>query len=155
MGWVTSADPAATVIVLSPSGDDFEVLMVERNPRGFFGSLWVFPGGGVSDLDETDDEDMSHRNAAMRELGEEAGFVLTSHGAVQIPQVKDRDYYPLPRARRDQPGDQFSRTHIALGNPCRCAETIRHPVLSGCLRVTTDGEPGPIRAPVSPVDQAG
>ena len=90
---VSSVDPAATVIVLSPDGDEFDVLMVERNSRGFFGSLWVFPGGGVGDADLVGDEDLSHRRAAMRELGEEAGFVLTPNAITTVPEVKDSDYY--------------------------------------------------------------
>ena len=88
-----SVDPAATVIVLSPHREEFDVLMVERNSRGFFGNLWVFPGGGLGDADLDRDEDLAHRRAAMRELGEEAGFVLTDKGSVTVPDVKDNEYY--------------------------------------------------------------
>ncbi|HEY7821201.1 MAG TPA: NUDIX domain-containing protein, partial [Acidimicrobiia bacterium] len=68
-------DPAATVLALRPSSSDFEVLMVQRNSRGFFGGLAVFPGGRVEDVDVPTglgpDDDLSHRNAALREFAEE------------------------------------------------------------------------------------
>jgi 8-oxo-dGTP pyrophosphatase MutT (NUDIX family) len=82
---VPIADPAATVILLRGSRRGFEVLLVERNSRGFFGSMVVFPGGGVDDSDvspgHTAMDDDSHRNAAIRELAEETGIVLTVSGA--------------------------------------------------------------------------
>jgi 8-oxo-dGTP pyrophosphatase MutT (NUDIX family) len=80
-----TAQPAATVILLR-EGDPFEVLMVERNTRGMFGSLMVFPGGGVDPTDVPSGhdraDDVSHRNAAIRELAEETGILLTPEGAV-------------------------------------------------------------------------
>jgi 8-oxo-dGTP pyrophosphatase MutT (NUDIX family) len=86
-------EPAATVILLR-EGDPFEVLMVERNARGMFGSLMVFPGGGVDAIDvpagrERADEE-SHRNAAIRELAEETGILLTSEGAMAARSVDGR-----------------------------------------------------------------
>lgn len=78
-------DPAATVILLR-KGDPFEVLMVERNGRGIFGSMLVFPGGRVDDEDVPEGfdpaDDLPHRNAAIRELAEETGILLTPHGAM-------------------------------------------------------------------------
>lgn len=48
----------------------FEVLMVERNARGMFASLFVFPGGTV----EEGDADLRH--TALRELAEETGLEI-------------------------------------------------------------------------------
>ena len=73
-------DPAATIIALRPVTGGFEVLMVQRNARGFFGSIVVFPGGKVEDGDVPDglsaNDDISHRNAAVREFAEETGIVI-------------------------------------------------------------------------------
>lgn len=75
-------------------GDPFEVLMVERNERGIFGSFVVFPGGGVDLADVPEgldrDHDESHRNAAIRELAEEAGILLTPKGAIAARSVDGR-----------------------------------------------------------------
>jgi 8-oxo-dGTP pyrophosphatase MutT (NUDIX family) len=73
-------------MLLREGGDPFQVLMVERNPRGMFGSIFVFPGGRVEreDVPEGLDlgDDDSHRFAAIRELAEETGILLTIAGAV-------------------------------------------------------------------------
>ncbi|MGB8359762.1 MAG: NUDIX hydrolase [Acidimicrobiia bacterium] len=86
-------DPAATVILLR-EGDPFDVLMVERNGRGMFGSMLVFPGGRVDseDVPEGFDtaDDVPHRNAAIRELAEETGILLTPHGAVASQTIDGR-----------------------------------------------------------------
>lgn len=90
-------DPAATILALRPAPDGFEVLMVRRNPRGFFGDLVVFPGGRVDDIDVPDGhdlfDDLSHRNAALREFAEETGILITEDGARRAPPMRDRDYY--------------------------------------------------------------
>lgn len=92
-----SPDPAATVILLRDHREGFEVLMVERNSRGVFGSMFVFPGGRVDDCDVpegrsvTDDE--SHRLAGIRELAEEAGILLTDQGPIPAPSLKGSDLY--------------------------------------------------------------
>lgn len=71
--------------------------MVQRNSRGFFGSLLVFPGGGVhrfdSDSDSFAEDDLAHRRAALRELAEETGILLTTEGAISAPRLKDAELY--------------------------------------------------------------
>lgn len=63
---------AASVIVIRGAGSDLEVLLVRRNPEArFMGGFWVFPGGAVDAHEGEGDE--AHRQAAVRELAEEAG----------------------------------------------------------------------------------
>ena len=87
-------DPAA-----SDAGAHIEVLMLRRNSRGFFGGMWVFPGGRVDPPDREVPGDMvaecdpriaagpqgpfaadrrGYRTAAVREASEEAGIDLAS-----------------------------------------------------------------------------
>jgi 8-oxo-dGTP pyrophosphatase MutT (NUDIX family) len=64
---------SATVIVLRDGERGFEVLLVLRGPQQrFMGGIWVFPGGAVDAADG--DGDAGHREAAVRELREEAGI---------------------------------------------------------------------------------
>ncbi|MFP3881423.1 MAG: NUDIX hydrolase [Actinomycetota bacterium] len=90
-------DPAATVLALRPLSTGFEVLMVQRNSRGFFGGLAVFPGGRVEDVDVppglSPDDDLPHRNAALREFAEETGILITASGTVTVSGVRDHAYY--------------------------------------------------------------
>lgn len=90
-------DPAATVLLLRPAEPEFEVLMVHRNSRGFFGSFVVFPGGRVEGLDipegRTTDDDLSHRRAAIRELAEEAGIYLGVNEAIAAPDLRGAELY--------------------------------------------------------------
>lgn len=62
--------------------------MLERIARGFFGGLWVFPGGALDPIDESElarevvsipdgADDLPWRSAALRETVEEVGFLLT------------------------------------------------------------------------------
>jgi 8-oxo-dGTP pyrophosphatase MutT (NUDIX family) len=87
---------AATVIVLRGQSEGLEVLLVKRNPAArFMGGAWVFPGGAV---DRHEGEgDGALRAAALRELHEEAGIVLSGPGDlvpfsrwITPPQVKIR-----------------------------------------------------------------
>ncbi|HEX2086621.1 MAG TPA: NUDIX hydrolase [Solirubrobacteraceae bacterium] len=78
-GEVATPRPAATVILLRGGAETLEVLLVKRNPeRGFMAGAWVFPGGSVQSAEGSDDE--AHRQAALRELEEEAGVALTDPG---------------------------------------------------------------------------
>ena len=90
-------DPAATVLALRHASSGFEVLMVQRNSRGFFGDIVVFPGGKVDDVDVPDGltphDDLSHRNAALRDFAEETGILLSSSGPIRAPGLRDRAFY--------------------------------------------------------------
>jgi 8-oxo-dGTP pyrophosphatase MutT (NUDIX family) len=58
---------SASLILLRDADRALEVLLVRRNPaQRFMGGFWVFPGGAV-------DAGEDHREAAVRELAEEAG----------------------------------------------------------------------------------
>lgn len=102
-------NPAATVMVLRPSRPGFEVLMVRRRRRGFFGGLVVFPGGGVDATDRSDQAtavvrsdsfDRSHRAAVLRELAEETGILLGSNDAHGAPEERGPAFYSALLAHR-------------------------------------------------------
>ncbi len=85
----TGLIPAATVIPLRQSPVGMEVLLLQRNSRGQFGNMWVFPGGRV-DVDDSrsvagDDAEVemaAARAAAVREAAEEASLELDLSGLV-------------------------------------------------------------------------
>jgi 8-oxo-dGTP pyrophosphatase MutT (NUDIX family) len=85
----TGLIPAATVIPLRQSPVGMEVLLLQRNARGQFGNMWVFPGGRV-DADDSvsgigDDAEVemaAARAAAVREAAEEASLDLDPSGLV-------------------------------------------------------------------------
>ena len=83
--------PASTVILLrdgaktedsdvSTSGEDVEVLMLQKNKNISFGGMWVFPGGRIDDEDYEDEgREESHQmkaalTAAVRETVEETAL---------------------------------------------------------------------------------
>jgi 8-oxo-dGTP pyrophosphatase MutT (NUDIX family) len=82
--------PAATVVLLRPEGETFQLYVVKRAATMVFGGVHAFPGGGVdpSDRPETirtdwadvlgvpDDQARAVVGAAARELFEEAGVLL-------------------------------------------------------------------------------
>lgn len=76
------AHPASTVILLRPTDDSFEVLLLLRAKAiKFAGGNWVFPGGRIDAEDYKDDhnnEEAAARVAAARESHEEAGLSLNS-----------------------------------------------------------------------------
>lgn len=66
--------------------------MMERPARGYFGGLWVFPGGGVEKIDGSalarsavnlpaETEDVVWRVAALRETTEEVGVAVVESDA--------------------------------------------------------------------------
>lgn len=80
--------PAATLMVVRPGPSSPQVLMLERPARGYFGGLWVFPGGGLEAVDDSPlareavrapagADDLSWRAAALRETAEEVGLAVT------------------------------------------------------------------------------
>lgn len=71
--------PAASLIVLRPLVDAFEVLILQRNSTlSFAPSNWVFPGGKIDEIDFNDSEDelLAAKNASVRECFEEAGLTI-------------------------------------------------------------------------------
>ncbi|WP_229068100.1 NUDIX hydrolase [Actinoplanes sp. DH11] len=85
-----TARPAATVVLLRPSGSAFQVYVLRRVTTMVFGGVYAFPGGVVDPTDQpatirTDwaarlgvPEDQAHAvvGAAARELFEETGVLL-------------------------------------------------------------------------------
>jgi len=85
----TGLIPAATVIPLRQSLAGMEVLLLQRNSRGQFGNMWVFPGGRVDPDDsgavvghDAEVEIGAARAAAVREAAEEASLDLDPSGLV-------------------------------------------------------------------------
>lgn len=100
-------DPASSVIVLRPRNELFEVLMVKRHSRGFFGSLLVFPGGSVDAIDLSDlakslvdgnGDDHDYRSAALRELAEETGLLATTGGVRESPDLRGESLFEYVRS---------------------------------------------------------
>ena len=78
---------AATAICVREGGTEFEVLVVERgSATRFLPGYVAFPGGTVDEADQAHaqrwfgDAGQAHRAAAVRELIEEVGLVLTRSG---------------------------------------------------------------------------
>lgn len=76
--------------------------MVRRPDRGAFGGLVVFPGGKVDPVDAsalagrvvaTREEDRDHRSAALRELAEETGLLMTQDGLAPSPRLHGEALY--------------------------------------------------------------
>lgn len=86
----TPARPAATVVLLRPHGDSFQVYVLRRAGTMVFGGVYAFPGGVVDPTDQPttirtdwsarlgvpDDQARAVVGAAARELFEEAGILL-------------------------------------------------------------------------------
>ena len=112
-----STRPASTVVVLRPSAEAYEVLLVRRNDQvAFMAGAFVFPGGrvdaedhraadapapagprepGFADLSAAEEE--AYRRAAARELREEAAVSVDPYDLIPIghwvtPEVEARRY---------------------------------------------------------------
>lgn len=105
--------PAATLVIVRQNGSGPEVLMVERPARGFFGGLWVFPGGGVEPIDESaaassvatnpaDATDVRWRIAAMRETIEEVGVAITEAGSFDSMIAQGSDVFEQLQQRGER-----------------------------------------------------
>jgi 8-oxo-dGTP pyrophosphatase MutT (NUDIX family) len=95
---------AATVLLLRPSGADFEVYLIRRVAAMAFGGMYAFPGGGVDASDSQAHLDWAGPDpaawgerlalapdaaqavvcAAAREVFEEAGVLLAGPGAATV-----------------------------------------------------------------------
>lgn len=96
--------PASTVIAVRSGGPGIEVLMVRRDRAArFMAGARVFPGGSVDDIDRSslaqgavrwdgDTEEHPWRAAALRELAEEAGVVISDQH-ITLDRVQGSDLY--------------------------------------------------------------
>ncbi|MGM1029101.1 MAG: NUDIX hydrolase [Actinomycetota bacterium] len=73
---MTVTPTAATLVLMRDGAGAIEVLLLQRPDRGSFAGGWVFPGGRVETVDIVDDEEVTARNAAVRETAEESGLVV-------------------------------------------------------------------------------
>jgi len=94
--------PAASVLLVRDVGAGLEVLVVERPARGYFGGLYVFPGGAVDPVDHSELArrvvrgpalDHEFRAAALREVAEEVGLALTTRGVVAAPDLRGDELF--------------------------------------------------------------
>lgn len=109
---IVAARPAATVIVLR-EGDPFEFLLLRRNDQvAFMAGSYVFPGGRVDPADHpavgaslppssfsdlSDAEEAAYRQAAVRELKEEANVTVAPADLAPLahwvtPEIEIRRY---------------------------------------------------------------
>jgi len=102
-GTPAPARAAATVVLLRPAGETFEVYVLRRASTMVFGGAYAFPGGGVDPGDRPAtlradwsdrlgvDEDQARAivGAAARELFEEAGVLLAGPTAEPDRTVSD------------------------------------------------------------------
>lgn len=108
----SEARPAATVVILR-AGDPFEFLLLRRNDKvAFMAGAYVFPGGRVDAADHpaagtalppstfpdlTDAEEAAYRQAAVRELLEEANVTIVPADLAPLahwvtPEIETRRY---------------------------------------------------------------
>lgn len=101
--------PAAAVVLFRPGPDGAQVLLIRRHrASAFFGGSSTFPGGRVDppDFPSTPSDDapvplVAFRNAAVRELREEAGFDLATMdapGSTSTPELVALARWITPKA---------------------------------------------------------
>jgi len=113
---------AGTAVVLRDGADGLQTLLLRRPQSGSFPGAWVFPGGRVDPGDGADaaTEEAAARNAAVREMYEEAGIhvcdlaVLSCWSPPAETPVKFRTWFFLAR-------DQGEEVHT---NPGEIEEAV-------------------------------
>ncbi len=76
---------AATVVVLRGKQPGFEILLLQRNSNSkHMAGNWMFPGGKVDVCENGTDEFEKARNAAARELCEEAGIQVAPSALIDF-----------------------------------------------------------------------
>ena len=107
--------PAATVVVLRPAQDAYEVLLVRRNDRvAFMAGAFVFPGGRVDPGDHVSgvsgatrdrpprfadlsaEAEAAYRRAAARELQEEAAVSVEADALIPFAHWVTPANEPIP-----------------------------------------------------------
>lgn len=90
---MTEIRTAATLVLLRDGNGAIEVLLLERPDRGSFAGGWVFPGGKVESVDRVDGagdaergEELTARNAAVRETAEEVGLIVAPDALAALSQ---------------------------------------------------------------------
>ncbi|MFC4146498.1 NUDIX hydrolase [Micromonospora mangrovi] len=154
----TPATPrvAATVLLLRPAGDDFEVYVIRRVAAMAFGGIYAFPGGGVDPSDSqahldwagpapdtwgdrlglAPDDARAVVCAAAREVFEEAGVLLAGPDAGTV--VGDVSGDDWEAARQDLEGHRVGFADLLAGRRL----TLRSDLLLPWSRwITPDFEP--------------
>ncbi|WBB74225.1 NUDIX domain-containing protein [Micromonospora sp. WMMD1128] len=147
---------AATVLLLRPAGDDFEVYLIRRVAAMTFGGMYAFPGGGVDRSDSEAHLDWAGPEpaawgerfrldpadaqavvcAAAREVFEEAGVLLAGpHPGAVVGDVSGDDW---EAARQDLVGRRTGFADLLAGRGL----TLRSDLLLPWTRwITPEFEP--------------
>ena len=77
---------AGTAVLLRDGAAGLEVLMIERPDRGSFAGAWVFPGGGLEQIDRMPGAEIvdDARRTAARETAEEVGLTVDPDALVPL-----------------------------------------------------------------------
>jgi 8-oxo-dGTP pyrophosphatase MutT (NUDIX family) len=96
---IAPAHPSATIVLVRDAEQGLEVLLVRRSKKlSFHGGAWVFPGGRIDPEDHhpdrLDDLPAAARQAAVRELREEANLDLEAEHLHPISRWITPDFLP-------------------------------------------------------------